>query len=163
MTWIDTTGGPLVVLPAELAPRWPGAGLDGAGAAYESVCSAEDYIGVHRWLGLEMLVLGDLPMQARLSGAVDELTITRWMYAGSEALLLERLPAALPGAPVIERLSWNAPAGRLLVGDSAISGAEWAQDAEWFCAGGPHEITTVDVSEGDDFRAIVHIIRRTAG
>src|SRR5689334_6022814 len=65
MRWIASAGGPLVLLPKLLQPRWQGTG--GVPSDYEVACGVEGYAGVIEKAGWRILVLGDEPLQTAVS------------------------------------------------------------------------------------------------
>ncbi|HYO74665.1 MAG TPA: Imm21 family immunity protein, partial [Archangium sp.] len=65
MQWVFSAGGPLVLLPKAVQPRWRG--TCGVPSDYEVACSVEGYVGVIEKAGRQILVLGDEPLQTAVS------------------------------------------------------------------------------------------------
>lgn len=84
MEWIESDGGPLVVLPRSAVSTWQGTDTKD----YEEACGVEDYLGrLPREWG-EVVVLGDEPFRTGVLLRSDGVAIVRWRYAASEEELL---------------------------------------------------------------------------
>ena len=79
--WIQSNGGPLLLLPAELLRQWGGT----ATADYERACTVQDEIAVLDVGNGVGLVLGDEPHQTAWAPADDGGLLVRWVYADDEA------------------------------------------------------------------------------
>jgi hypothetical protein len=90
MQWITSAGGPLVLVPEGMAGEWRGATADGLD--YDAACAVSDYAGIIRWHGADVLVLNDEPLATTSFVAAGRLMFLRWMYAPSEAAILDLLP-----------------------------------------------------------------------
>lgn len=95
LTWVQSEGGPLVVVPASALDRWGGCTTDGMIMAdsatpddYDRACEVESLAGVID-IGAEVsaLVLADEPAATCYLPA--ENIFLRWLSADSEAELLE--------------------------------------------------------------------------
>jgi hypothetical protein len=85
MKWIESTGGPLVVVPQSLRSEWKGV----AGGDYEEACGVDDYLGIlHRAWGVA-LVLGDEPFRTTVIQRAEGPAIARWIYAPDADRVLE--------------------------------------------------------------------------
>src|SRR5258707_15417127 len=98
MNWIDSAGGPLIVLPLSHLLRWegilpPSAGRiveatfrwnpkSGTATDYDSACDVADLIGLLNLGDLEVLVLGDEPLSTAWLPFADRPggVIVRWHY-----------------------------------------------------------------------------------
>lgn len=117
--WLETTGGPFVVLPASRASSWRGAETDD----YSDACRVEDYAGVLQRPWGDVLVLGDEPMRTATVHRPDGLVIVRWMYApNAETLVHAALHLDVAHAPVAERVRFAPVDGLHLVLDAADAG-----------------------------------------
>lgn len=90
MLWIASGGGPLVLIPADLAAQWRGA--THGSSDYDAACKLSDYAGVIRWHEAEVLVLNDEPLATTSLVACGGLVFLRWRYAPDEAAILALLP-----------------------------------------------------------------------
>ena len=75
--WIDSAGGPFVVIPRSASATWKGI----AAEDYDEACGVENYLGLlHREWG-DVLVLGDEPLSTTIIQRAEGPAIVRWMYA----------------------------------------------------------------------------------
>ncbi|HEV7712246.1 MAG TPA: Imm21 family immunity protein [Asanoa sp.] len=132
LPWIDSTGGPLVVIPTSVLPQWHGTGAyfmansdsDDWGD-YGRACAVNGYAGLIRVGDAQALVLADEP--AATTYLADRRTFVRWIHARSEADLIRLVPRA------IESANWE-PVGEWVVTetvemfDSALAGTDRQAD-----------------------------------
>jgi Immunity protein 21 len=184
ITWVNSLGGPLIVIPAEIAHHWRGieTTLPATGdpatirdavlksSDYSRACSVDGYLGVLEVGPGECLVLGDDPMQTAILPTIDGGLIVRWMYAESEEELLRAV------RPVPEDV-WEQTPHRLLVGsggllvfDSVYSGDDLPStcgegaNVSWIKVPvqmGTYEVDTADYQPNDSTRLILHRVRRS--
>ncbi|GIF66148.1 hypothetical protein Ais01nite_41830 [Asanoa ishikariensis] len=103
LPWIDSTGGPLVVVPASALPHWHGTGdlfransdSDDWGD-YGRACGVDGYAGLIPVGETKALVLADEP--AATTYLADSRTFVRWISARSEADLISLVPQAIESA-----------------------------------------------------------------
>ena len=96
MAWIESAGGPLVVLPRSLRSAWMGVAADD----YDAACSVDGYLGLLRRPWGDALVLGDEPLRTSVVQRHDGLAIVRWRFApGTSALMDAARVANLDGRP----------------------------------------------------------------
>ncbi|MFE6868814.1 Imm21 family immunity protein [Kitasatospora sp. NPDC057692] len=123
LTWLETEGGPFIVLPRDVLSHWSGTEGD-----YDRACEVRGLVGV---LGLpdgaEALVLGDEPLSTAY--LPDRRVLVRWHYAESEEGVVDIVLAGLPTAeweegPVLRT------AGELVMFDAAYFGTEVGTLAE---------------------------------
>jgi Immunity protein 21 len=133
LTWIESNGGPLLLISREFLSLWQGIGEnwfteDAVEADYDRACAVDDYAGlIDVGLG-QGLVLGGEPLATTWFhphvGDHRTQLLVRWMYADDEAQIrssLETIPEDIwepvPGAFAIG-------AHLLYLFDSAFSGSE---------------------------------------
>ncbi|MFD3658245.1 Imm21 family immunity protein [Streptomyces sp. NPDC058620] len=116
-TWMETEGGPFIVVPRTALPRWSGTEGD-----YDRACEVMDFVGV---LALpdeaEALVLGDEPLSTAYLPECR--VLVRWCYAESEDGVSDIIRAGIPTAeweegPVLSTT------GELVLFDAAYFGTE---------------------------------------
>lgn len=149
LAWINTTGGPIVVLQALHAAAWGGAEddpdcedeLDGWGD-YGTACRVDDRIGLVGYgepvegiapqykaefgpdgAPFRALVLGDEPLMSTFV-PVHRIAL-RWYCADSYEHLFATVEAALPQADWTSPLEWEVPPGGLVMMDSAFVLADY--------------------------------------
>lgn len=140
--WIDSSGGPLLLLPAGLLESWQGIDApegrvihtesqwdpDGPATDYDRACDVEGYLGKIDVGGGHALVLGDEPMATTFLETDEGGILVRWFQADSEEELLTAV-RNLDSPPETEEadfLQWTE--GPLLLFDSACPGAEVEED-----------------------------------
>jgi hypothetical protein len=112
MRWFHPVGGPVLLLPAKVVPRWRGQSPEtGFSAAYERVVSA---LGRRAWRGLDVggLALAEVP-DVGLVETDRGLTLFLGRCAGQEGAVAARAPtveAAVEGPPI----PWPGGGGALL-------------------------------------------------
>ena len=118
--WIESAGGPLVVMPRSVRADWNGI----AGDDYQEACRVDDYLGLVARAWGDVLVLGDEPLRTAVVHRPDGPAIVRWMYAPSEERLLDAaLNSDLDQLPPVEMLSIRVLAEPYVLFDSGASGA----------------------------------------
>src|SRR5689334_17973405 len=96
MQWVESAGGPLIVVPLELAQSWRGIeAVPGDPVTdYDRACDVDDYLGVLEVGPGRGLVLGDEPMRTAFVPSADGGILVRWGYAPSEDAVLRVLETA---------------------------------------------------------------------
>lgn len=117
LAWLETEGGPFVVVPRDALSHWSGTEGD-----YGRACEVVELVGV---LDLpdasEALVLGDEPLSTAY--LPEHRVLVRWCYAESEEGVADIVLAGLPSAewdegPVLKTT------GELVMFDAAYFGTE---------------------------------------
>jgi Immunity protein 21 len=152
MNWIQTTGGPLVLLPQIGQEAWGGA--EGVASDYDKACRVSDYLGVVDFRGQLALVLGDEPHQATILACIGEQLIVRWVYAQNANAIVERVCAGRWGLPV-EVLAWSAQESDFVLRDSALPGRVLGTQLEVSLPTGNYCIETYAIKEAE-VSAIIH-------
>ncbi|WP_216651395.1 Imm21 family immunity protein [Actinomadura litoris] len=124
-TWVESLGGPLVVLPRSVLPLWH---TDPAGQEvndpaewgdYGRACKIDDSLGVLEVGDAQALVLGDVPDSTTF---LPELSaFVRWEWAPSEEALLDGVEAVLDTAEWETEVRWTVP-GPVVLFDSVWPG-----------------------------------------
>ncbi len=122
VAWVETLGGPFVVLPEVGLEAWSGsAGNDDAGDDYDRACRVDGFIGLLRVGSVEALVLGDEP--ASTAYLPEQGVFVRWSAAESEEAVLGSVDAAMLAASWEPELTWQVP-GPVVLFDAAWTGEE---------------------------------------
>ncbi|MCP3058796.1 immunity 21 family protein [Myxococcus sp. K38C18041901] len=82
--WIESAGGPLVVIPRSVIAEWKGTPAD-----YEEACGVADYLGLLCREWGDVLVLGDEPLRTAVVARPEGPVIVRWMFAPSAEQLVD--------------------------------------------------------------------------
>ncbi|MFF4427511.1 immunity 21 family protein [Streptomyces sp. NPDC001549] len=123
--WVESGGGPLVVVPAEVLTRWEGADSEGPESDYDRACAVVGYTGLLAVGPSDALVLGDEPSSTAF--LPEHGVFVRWVAAESEAELLGSVEAALADAVWEDGQVWDVP-GPVVLFDSAWPGSEVEPD-----------------------------------
>jgi len=178
LKWVQSAGGPLLLMPATLRRRWSGIEptkdlLNDARFRWDkSMSTPSDYDRACDVSGLlvtleigdgQGLVLGEQPLTTAwvpFAGKPGG-TLVRWVYADTETEV-RRAVQSVPGKLFRRSKVVFTFTGRLAVlFDSAIPGQalyDWSADS--FCrftlAAGRYSVSTADYSPSDEVRVILH-------
>ncbi|WAT15826.1 Imm21 family immunity protein [Xanthomonas fragariae] len=127
LNWIESTGGPLILLHRELLPHWSGIKkslFDADTTDYSRACDVHDELGVVAVGPKQALVLGDEPDATAIIQNENSIFIVRWRWAPSENELLSTLHDALNSLEFCDSGSFSTTLGTHLLFDSSIAGTE---------------------------------------
>lgn len=149
--WVESSGGPLVVIPAAHAIQWQGI----ESADYDDACEIDDYSGliIRKW-GIA-IVLGDEPLRTTAIECNSEIRIARWKYAPDTKSLVELAERRLVSPPV-ESLRVDARAGRYRLLDSAAVGRDECGGQAEFSLPYDSQVLTTHVLDQDETGVIIH-------
>ncbi|MEW2429213.1 Imm21 family immunity protein [Micromonospora sp. NPDC047644] len=106
LPWVDSGGGPLIVVPTTALGEWKGASDgDGSWDDYDRACRIDGYVGVLEVGADQALVLADEP--ASTTYLPDRRIFVRWLYADSEAEVVRLVPRALEIADWQDAGTWT--------------------------------------------------------
>lgn len=184
LIWVNSDGGPLIVIPVEIAHYWRGCetGMPLTGdpetnretiqakTDYGRACGVDGYLGVLNVGDGTCLVLADDPMQTTIPPTNADALIVRWMYAKSEDQVLRAVRS-------VPEDIWEATPHRvsvyssgLLLFDSSFPGDDlpstWrdGMNAPWLKVPVPRGVYKVDFADyqpNDSTRLILHRLRRS--
>src|SRR5438105_1432795 len=99
MRWINSEGGPLIILSEDNLDTWKGiTGGDAAMTDYHRACQIEDYCGIIRVGDGVGIVLGDEPPQTTWIAIGSQCgVLVRWKYANDEVSVIKHLQM-IPGS-----------------------------------------------------------------
>ncbi len=87
MEWVESKGGPLVLLDESQLERWSGV----RGGDYERACDVANEVEAVSLAGHDVLVLGDEPLRTAWVADKDGGVFVRWVYAETEQSALTAL------------------------------------------------------------------------
>ncbi len=99
LTWIESAGGPLILLEEQLLSHWHGIDTDD----YDRACGIDDYLGLLDVGSGRALVLGEEPMRTAwqpLSGPAEGMLV-RWQWADDDESVVEAIAE-------LSKVSWEA-------------------------------------------------------
>ncbi|MEV0535180.1 Imm21 family immunity protein [Kitasatospora sp. NPDC050463] len=124
--WVESQGGPLVVVPGTVLAAWSGsAGGDELATDFDRACAVDGLIGVLPVGPSQALVLADEP--ASTAWLREQGVFVRWSAAESEEALLGSVDAALLAAAWEPEVIWQA-SGPVVLFDAAWTGEECRQE-----------------------------------
>ncbi|WP_405439729.1 immunity 21 family protein [Streptomyces avidinii] len=123
--WVESGGGPFVVVPAAVLNLWEGADSDGPESDYDRACTVSGYARLLAVGPAQALVLGDEPSSTAF--LPEHGVFVRWVAAESEADLLGSVGAALADVVWEDSQVWDVP-GPVVLFDSAWPGSEVEPD-----------------------------------
>ena len=177
--WVFSAGGPLILIPAELATHWRGVeewsppenGGDLTGefpSDYARACGIDDYLGMLEVGPGRALILGDEPMQTAFLPSHDGGIIVRWMYSEDEDSLWRAVGAVPESAWEITPHRVEVAQEGILVFDSAYPGdalpasLDDGAAAPWIrieLSSGTYLVDMADYGPDTSTRLILHRLR----
>ncbi|MCE7001784.1 immunity 21 family protein [Kibdelosporangium philippinense] len=138
--WVESLGGPLIVVPVSALNSWTGS----VGDDYDRACQVDGFAGAIPVGGAQGLVLADDP--ATTCYLPEYHAFLRWLAADSEADLVAAAEAALadPATEWEDCGTWETD-GPAVLFDSAVSGADLASG---WPAGGHPDQASVAIAAG---------------
>lgn len=125
LTWVDSRGGPLIVVPTAVLPEWAGGSpdYDVTAGDYGRACAVDDLAGVIAVGGATAIVLGDEP--ASTCWLPEHMAFLRWIAAESEAAIRGAASTVLVDPETVweDAGTWETPGPAVLI-DSTLEGAE---------------------------------------
>jgi hypothetical protein len=107
--WVDTLGGPHILVPQSALPYWDGAPTDSSEdeGDYGRACSVRSYMGLIDVGPAQALVLGDTP--ALTTFLTERKALVRWVGADSEEGIVHAAMEVMDAepAPEDEALTWT--------------------------------------------------------
>jgi Immunity protein 21 len=183
LQWVQSGGGPLIVIPVEIAHHWRGDGGLGLPNGdlsmvwdkvrdhtdYGRACGVEDYLGMLEVGPGVCLVLGDEPMDTAFLPTEDGGIFVRWLHAENEGEVAQALQVVPEDAwePSLHR--FHVGSGGLLLFDSACPGDDLPSPriegiVSWIRSPiprGTYQVDTADYQPDDHTRLILHRLQRT--
>jgi hypothetical protein len=161
LQWIQSNGGPLLLLPSSLLGVWGGTdepepylGVEarsrwnpaGAATDYDRACDVTDLLGTVQVGGGEALVLADEPLATSWCPApeIGDGILVRWEYAESDVIAgrwVSTIPGSLPWEP---SLRFSFEEGPLSLFDAAEPGLDPSGPRlEVGLSGGVYDVHTI--------------------
>ncbi len=108
--WMNSAGGPLVLMEAAHAFAW--SGIDGTPSDYDRACRVGAYLGILESGMAPAVVLGDEPLQTCVATDNHDIALVRWKWADHEDAIKEAvktldLRAAIPIETA--HVTWTTP------------------------------------------------------
>ena len=168
LRWIESGGGPLVLIDSNTALEWGGVSRNSGSpetlSDYERACSIDGYLGVLDVQKDQALVLGDEPMRTSVKRLEqDEVMIIRWVWSSDETQVIESLPLALESADWVETdLTIKHSSERFVIFDSAEQFSEVSNLLEIPFSAELSRISTLEFKPSDSVFLVLHRIKGIA-
>jgi hypothetical protein len=155
LTWINTAGGPHLLVAEKHAAHWKGVAEPSNVRAVQA-CDNSGWLGVIRvGRGRGVVLTGDVNAAAHYEWQGRHF-ILRWVYAPSESALLARFREVVAGLAVVEEVSLRHPGGNLFLMDAYDTPQSWlGEHAAFELPGGLYRVTAVE-SAADKVSFIAH-------
>ena len=159
--WLESLGGPFVVVPTDRLSHWTGSNDDEPDSDYAAACAVHAYLGVIARPAADVLVLGDEPMPTR-SIVIDGVHgFARWQWAETDDVAARVLGglrlSSLP--PAEEKLQWTVSGGVSLL-DAVYAGTAAPARIDVPLAPGTYLVTAHRIEPDDQTCFIVVLLRR---
>ena len=162
LDWIESGGGPLMLMQEALASDWRGvktSSLSHSATDYQRACDVQDEIGVIAVGSGQAVVLGDEPDRTAVLLEDGNLLILRWRWAESEGELLSTMRDGLEDVRFTESGRFSTKAGRHLLFDSAYAGSEIAQSLAVELGANEFLLETAYFEPTKSVSALIHRLR----
>jgi hypothetical protein len=179
-TWVESNGGPLLLLARDLLPFWSGIRPSNVSAAdfdnvydydfdcdYNRACEVKDYLGLIEVASGTGLVLGGEPLSTTWWQIHDDLKLgllVRWMWADDEASVIQSLANIPESIWEPGNLICHVGTEPLCLFDSAYLGSEIAENKSESLLmeinPGAYSLATADYSPDEETRLILHRFTR---
>lgn len=162
LDWVNSSGGPLVLMDSGLAELWRGTiGNSGSSLAvtdYERACLINGFIGKVDVGGGEAIVLGDEPAQSAMVKIESGLfMVVRWVWADNEADVLKSLEGPLLSKDFEDcGFTIALPTGNPTLFDSALSNGIAENGAVLITEPGKYRASTLWHRPTPNLNIIVH-------
>jgi hypothetical protein len=154
---IESTGGPLVLLPDRVRDVWSGV----AGGDYERACGVRDYLGVLDVGDDQALVIGDEPASTALlpSRAADSLVLAKWSYGPDRASVVASLRGVRFDRFPPAEVSFSFRSSPQLLFDSSAPGRNVDQHLTARLPAGEYVASTLVFEPARDISLVLHWVR----
>ena len=160
MSWLDTQGGPFVVVPASRAASW--GGLRGSpsdeDSDFDRACDVDDYIGIVRFDGGDALVLGDDPFPTAFLKAPSfgGGYLIRMLWGDSEEEALAAVHDVGASEWTAEGVVFDAEDGVCTMFDAVYAGDAVPTQSRFRLPPGRYAVETADVQPDESMCLLVH-------
>ncbi|MFI9229590.1 Imm21 family immunity protein [Streptomyces rimosus] len=157
--WIESAGGPFVIVPAVSAHAWRGV----EGEDYEEACAVEDYLGQTAF-GPESektpaIVVADEPLPATF--LPDLRCVLQWSYAPSEQELIDGARSSFPDIDDWHQGPMLEVQGQLIMFDATIPGESLGEEEKLYLSlpPGTYQLQSADFEVGEEVAGRLHAMR----
>lgn len=158
MQWVESSGGPLVVVPVKDVSSWRGIlQIDRDVSDYDLACSVSEEIVCLSAEKAQVLVLGDEPFRTTWFPLEDGGLLIRWVYADREETLINFLEAGEVDKNFKETTFFLSIPGSCVLFDSAEDGTNIQGDSiELDLRPGTYSVKTALIDPSSESRFLIH-------
>ena len=168
MKWIQSSGGPLVLIERRLMPIWRGVfgyseedrtDTTTSTTDYEIACSIKEYIGVIDTPKIKAIILGDMPLSTAVwrSRGISFLVRAFYMENGADINAIMNNYIEYVDKNIIELTKIYIEFGDLIIFDSALSGQSKSFDSLNFpMAAGNYNVITCAYQPNKETSLLIH-------
>jgi hypothetical protein len=158
LNWIDSDGGPLILMEKEVFPSWNGdVEVKQHDTDYDRACNVEDYVGVIEVQPLRAIVFGDEPMRTTWWQIGEyEGIVVRWMYASDEESVIKALITMHDIKWEDSEIEISFPNGNLILFDSVYSYDEVEDSLSIQIKSGVYKIQTSSYQPNEHISLVLH-------
>lgn len=153
--WIESSGGPFVIIEKKFAPLW--GGTNGYPSDFDLACRTSNYIEEISTTYTTALILGDEPLRTLVAYSNDHNLIVRWRWATSEEDVLSKIQNICFPKKYEDRIDVNFCTDNLEIFDSASTYAE-AKSINLKANAGKNTIKTFNYSPDPETSLLIHKI-----
>lgn len=162
--WIESGGGPLILMPSGLLSRWRGTPMsaqDAIAGDYARATEVREYIGKISVGSGEALVLGGEPLPASIGPlGEEELVIIRWIQAKDDQSADTAVDIASAASCVPEGFLFENVGEDLVLFDSAFPGNDAREVLRTRLQEGTYVVGTAEVRPDSETHLLVHKLER---
>lgn len=155
--WLDSGGGPFVIIPTGSLPKWGGLRAAGAPNDFDRACDIPDYLGTIPFDAAHALVLGDDPFPTTFVGApaFGGGYVIRMLWGDDLDEASRAVHKIGSSAWTTESVVFDAGAGTLVLFDAAHAGTEAPQHVHVALGPGRYSVASADW-ESEEMCLLVH-------
>lgn len=161
LKWLESAGGPLLLLEEHLLAHWHGAFSKSTQISttdYDRACNIDDYIGIIEVGSGYGIVLGEEPFSTawlQLPNPHNSFLV-RWVFAENEAAVIDALSE-------LQETKWKKTGakiqfsnGKLVLFDSACKGTNIDDNLQIEISKGQYEVETLNYEPNEQTSIILH-------
>ncbi len=162
LVWVESAGGPLILLEEHLLASWRGCFSPPEAANdvtdYDRACGVDDYLGTIAVASGYGLVLGDEPMRTTWWQLPEAHTgiLVRWQWAASEHDVITALTSLTDVIWAEAGINLHISDGNLVLFDAACVGNEVDERVRIALAPGHYVLTTAQYTPNSSLSLLLH-------
>lgn len=158
--WIQTDGGPLILIEKRLMDFWEGSLGENVITDYDRACLIDDFLGLVDVESSPCLILNDEPLRTAIwQENPDEAIFVRWRWANNEETIKEILPKSLKlESWEKSEIKLSLSGDELFLFDSSYGGKEVEESLNLKLPKGQYYIYTLFFEPDNETAFILHLL-----